>query len=381
MYASHPLCATLLTNELPEGSHRTARMVEKRLEELGLIAPEPRRGGATDRSRDIDGVDLDAAEPAKKKARMDGDEAGAMRLDGAPQSPDIGNLATEVDESMLENDLERLLDAAMDAQEDAAAAPGGKWDLEMDLEAMLEKAEEEQGAMPGGSAADQTASVPPGQPQPQTQSQSQTQTPSQDVGGMNLEQELSAMMSATGESKVPTQSRQTANTTLLDSPATQPATQSASQPGMGEGWLEDELSGVMATGASQASQGPSAAAAPQTGSATRTQIDTAATATGRTQIDTAAAARTQIDTATTAASIRSGTLAASEEGDEEDDDARQFWEDAVQEGGNGNSGSQGQHASQSVAATPNEVEPEELELDLEKMMDEGGAEGEENNEY
>jgi len=111
IYAMHPLCAELLAAELPEDTHRTGAKVRKRLIELGLIV-SVQRGGAgrgqpganENREEPAAGGAVDPFEPPLKKPRLDGEDGTAA------------GGADEADDTMLEMDLERLLDEAMDAE-------------------------------------------------------------------------------------------------------------------------------------------------------------------------------------------------------------------------------------------------------------------------
>mmetsp|Transcript_68643 Transcript_68643/g.201476 ORF Transcript_68643/g.201476 Transcript_68643/m.201476 type:complete len:1132 (-) Transcript_68643:38-3433(-) len=363
MYADHPLCAELLAAELPEDSHRTARLVKKRLQELGLMAGGSRKAAP---EGDLDGVDLDGLEPAKKKPRLD---ENGMRLDGVPASPDVGNLGGEVDpdENMLEADLERLLDAAMDADADAwagararsdedgavgrragtgeegDASPGSELDLEEALEAMLE---EEEGAARGPAAGSaEPPAEPPTEVATETAPASETQQ-SQENGGsfVDMERELASMLGAAqapaAEAR-PTPPTQQQPDSLE---ATQEATQEASQ--LEDAFcLENELGAMMATGASQSQVSPSKASQ--------------------------GVRLTQVARPLTASSAKSRSLFAGEE-EGEDEDARRFWEDTVQDRG----------AGDAAATAPCSDEAAELELELEKMLDEHGeGAAEEQNEY
>mmetsp|Transcript_127390 Transcript_127390/g.318003 ORF Transcript_127390/g.318003 Transcript_127390/m.318003 type:complete len:1141 (+) Transcript_127390:68-3490(+) len=131
IYAEHPLCAELLAAELPEESQRTGVKVRKRLIELGLIVSGQRGAGARnqaaaprpdnqlqDATKAGGGGADDPFEPPSKKPRLD---TNTTNGDGAAES--------QIDETLLETDLERLLDAAMEedsfsqlfTQTDAAA--------------------------------------------------------------------------------------------------------------------------------------------------------------------------------------------------------------------------------------------------------------------
>jgi len=115
IYAEHPLCAELLAAELPEESQRTGAKVRKRLIELGLLvsgqrgagarsqAAAPRPDGNPQDSTASGAAADDPLEPPSKKPRLDVDGKGG---DDAA--------ASQFDETLLETDLERLLDAAMD---------------------------------------------------------------------------------------------------------------------------------------------------------------------------------------------------------------------------------------------------------------------------
>lgn len=185
MYADHPLCADLLAAELPEDSHRTARQVRRRLAELGLVNTRGQRPqGADERGGDA-ARDVDSgaeSPPAKKQKRVldldevevraaDQDQAAAGAVKHAAAASRATAAATQIeDDETLEMDLERLLDAAMDvdggdtfldtaaegllgprpAEVDAApaaeaGAPSGTGDLEVDLELELEAMMEEGG--------------------------------------------------------------------------------------------------------------------------------------------------------------------------------------------------------------------------------------------
>lgn len=108
-YADHPLCAELLASELPADTQRTGAKVRKRLVELGLVVTGP-RGRITQqpanppRFEDFPDID-DLGEPPQKKSRTTDDMEEAFF--GA---------ASQVEDTLLEEDLERILDEAMDSQ-------------------------------------------------------------------------------------------------------------------------------------------------------------------------------------------------------------------------------------------------------------------------
>mmetsp|Transcript_32458 Transcript_32458/g.74995 ORF Transcript_32458/g.74995 Transcript_32458/m.74995 type:complete len:958 (-) Transcript_32458:313-3186(-) len=108
MYADHPLCADLLTADLPEDSRRTALQVRKRLVELGLMMPRGRAGGAEEKAEGM---------PPSKKAKVADEDLEPEEPAGEGAAPPAQRTQHDdmQDEEMLEEDLERLLDAAYDS--------------------------------------------------------------------------------------------------------------------------------------------------------------------------------------------------------------------------------------------------------------------------
>lgn len=115
-YIDHPLCAELLSAELPENMRRTGRQVRKRLVELGLVSGGGGQDGEKgeknpsdpadedDKKRKPDEVDLSKdGEPSAKKAKLGEDDASFF----APAA-DLGDGEVGAELS-IEDQLESLL--------------------------------------------------------------------------------------------------------------------------------------------------------------------------------------------------------------------------------------------------------------------------------